>query len=182
MLTPAIFISDTFIWHFHLSGVTLERGWTSKPIFHQFLGLQVEPFFAATNLKQHLTVTKISLWHPSNILVFSFSFPVLPCQPHACKPFHKFAICQKLFIQYVIKGVFPGNPLIFTHVLVLNISCQHGGGNVRLKLYICIGYMLPTIGGIYVSYIYVGIGHSTHCHESILTQIFGNSQIWPWTL
>ena len=24
--------------------------------------------------------------------------------------------------------------------------------------------------------------HLTHCHESILTQIFGNSQIWPWTL
>ena len=58
-------------------------------------------------------------------------------------------------------GVFPGNPLIFTHVLVLNISCQHGGEK-WLKLYICIGYMLPTIGGIYVSYIYVGIGHNQY--------------------
>ena len=25
-------------------------------------------------------------------------------------------------------------------------------------------------------------GAAASCHESILTQIFGNSQIWPWTL
>ena len=61
------------------------------------------------------------------------------------------------------RGVFPGNPLIFTHVLVLNIyNVNTEGRNVRLKLYICIGYMLPTIGGIYVSYIYVGIGHNQY--------------------
>ena len=31
-------------------------------------------------------------------------------------------------------------------------------------------------------YYYDDNGDTPHCHESILTQIFGNSQIWPWTL
>ena len=58
------------------------------------------------------------------------------------------------------------------YVLILDISCQHLGDECKLegfcvpfghrvrectflKMYICIGYVLPTIWGIWVSWIYI---------------------------
>ena len=81
--------------------------------------------------------------------------------------FLKMYIC----IGYVLK-TFWGIYVSWIYVLVLDISCQHLGDKCNLEclcvpfghrvgectfleIYICIGYMLPTIWGIYVSWIYV---------------------------
>ena len=62
--------SLTTCWSYiyHLLGVRLERGWTSKPIFHQLLGLQVEPFLQLPTWNNTLQ----SLRYPSDILEISW--------------------------------------------------------------------------------------------------------------
>ena len=86
-----------------------------------------------------------------------------------------FCVPEKMYIfKYIYLYIFTiwGVCVSWIYMLVLDISCQHLGDECKLegfcvpfghrvgectflKMYICIGYMLPTIWGVCVSWIYI---------------------------